>query len=403
MTSDHSGSIVQSSAQAEAFARSSNWDPQRKRFVNALPERAPQIAPMLQKLMRGTDNARPHVDLPVQARRAADFEEAPEDGLQLTWLGHSTTLVEIDGTRVLLDPVWGERSSPFSWAGPQRFHAPPLPLSELLSLRVDAVAISHDHYDHLDQPTIEALRAHVPLFVVPLGVGAHLERWGVDRARIVERDWWQDVHVGTVRLVATPARHFSGRSLIMADRDRTLWSGWAIIGSEHRVYFSGDSAMFPGFAEIGRRLGPFDVTLLETGAYDELWADVHMGPEQAVLAHKLVRGKLYVPVHWGTFDLANHGWTEPVERAVAAAKRHGVKIALPRPGTTLKPDDTPAEPWWPALPWQDASESPVVSSGLPAWMLRELEVEAAPSAMQHRTRTPMAPGVLVPVPALAVR
>lgn len=253
-------------ARLETMTRSSHWNPNYEQFVNPLPRQPFQIWAALKKSFKGTEHQRPTQRMPTVSRRASDFADAPASGLRITWLGHSTTLVEIDGARVLLDPVWAERPSPFRWVGPKRFHEPPLPLEELLKIEFDAVAISHDHYDHLDRNTIEALRDHVPLFVVPLGVGAYLEAWGVEPERIIERDWWGEVSVGPLTLVATPARHFSGRSIVMANQDRTLWAGWAILGPNHRVYFSGDSGMFRGFAEIGERLGPFDATLIDAGA-----------------------------------------------------------------------------------------------------------------------------------------
>jgi L-ascorbate metabolism protein UlaG (beta-lactamase superfamily) len=284
--------------------------------------------------------------------------------LRVTWLGHSTLIVELDGKRLLLDPVWAERASPLTWAGPKRFFAPPLPLSELPE--IDAILISHDHYDHLDTQTVQTLAASTRApFVVPLGVGAHLEYWGVEPARIVELDWWQEHELGDLRLVATPARHFSGRSLTFHDADATLWSGWAMLGPTHRAYYSGDTAMFPGFSEIGERLGPFDVTLIESGAYNSMWPDVHLGPEQAVEAHRMVRGKTLIPVHWGLFDLALHGWTEPVERVLAKAQELGVQVATPAPGGSVDMTAQSRHPrWWPELPWVVAAEDPVVSSGL---------------------------------------
>ena len=339
------------------------------RFRNALPTVADgaSFATLWEFVVGGSDHRQPADPLPVVPRTAADFAVAP-DGLRVTWLGHSTLLVEIEGTRVLVDPVWGERASPSPWFGAPRFFAPPLALADLPP--VDAVAISHDHYDHLDVFTVRALADRVPQWVVPLGVGAHLEAWGVAPARITELDWWGEAEVegpdsAAVRLVSTPARHFSGRSLT---RDGTLWSGWAIVGDSARVWYSGDTALTPQFAEVGRRLGPFDLTLVESGAYDAAWADVHLGPEQAVAAHRMVQsgtGGLLVPVHWGLFDLALHGWTEPAERVRVAAEAAGVVAAFPRPGESVTPADYPAEPWWPALPWETASEAPALSTGLP--------------------------------------
>jgi L-ascorbate metabolism protein UlaG (beta-lactamase superfamily) len=166
----------------------------------------------------------------------------------------------------------------------------------------------------------------------------------------------------------------------MSDKDHTLWSGWALLGSQHKVYYSGDTAMFPGFKAIGERLGPFDVTLIESGAYNARWADVHLGPEQAVLAHRLVGGKLMIPVHWGLFDLALHGWTEPVERVIAAAQQHDVRVITPAPGgsvepATLAPGATLASAqihWWPQVPWKTAQEEPCVSSGLEESLIKGL-------------------------------
>ena len=310
----------------------------------------------------GREHGSPTGPVPVVTRHAADFAERVED-LRITWFGHSSLLFELEGKRILADPVWGERASPSQFMGPQRWYPPPIALEELPPL--DAVVISHDHYDHLDTPTVRGLRDRVPRWVVPLGVGSHLESWGVPRERITELDWWDRLDLEGVELVCTPSRHFSGRAVI--DEDETLWSGWALLGSDRRVYYSGDTAMTPQFAEIGERLGPFDVTLIESGAYDRAWADVHLGPEQAVLAHRLVRGQLFVPVHWSLFDLALHTWTEPAERVHAAARAAGVPVAYPRPGESFTVDDHPSDPWWPrSVPWETAEEAPVVSSGLPA-------------------------------------
>jgi len=333
------------------------------RFHNDLARHDGGIWDMLGKAMRSTDHAVPEAHVFAMARDAGDYLGTPDEDLRVTWLGHSTVLVEIDGHRVLTDPVWSKRVTPVPGIGPKRFFLPPLPIEELPPL--DAVVISHDHYDHLDRKTIEALKERAPRFVVPLGVGAYLEDWGVDPARIVELDWWEETPVGALTLTATPARHFSGRKITSFYQDHTLWAGWSIAGPRHRVYYSGDTAMFPGFTEIGDRLGPFDLTLMEVGAYDELWPDVHMGPEQAVEAHRMVRGGLMLPVHWGTFNLANHSWTEPAERVLAAAGAAGVSVTLPRPGQIVDAAAPPAlARWWPDIDWKTAAEAPVVSTGL---------------------------------------
>jgi L-ascorbate metabolism protein UlaG (beta-lactamase superfamily) len=330
------------------------------KFVDTIPRIDPDIAAASLRWFKGVENSQPSAPLPVLLRRTADFAGAPSSGLRVTWFGHSSLLVEIEGKRLLLDPVWSERCSPTPFLGPKRFHPVPIALAALP--KVDAVLISHDHYDHLDYDTIVELAKQKPLFVVPLGVGAHLEYWGIPKEQIRELDWWEEAALGTLRLVSTPARHFSGRGL---GADRTLWSGWAMIGSQRRAYYSGDTAMFEGFAQIGERLGPFDATMIESGAYDAMWADVHLGPEQAVAAHRAVRGNVLFPVHWGTFDLALHTWVEPMERVLAAARAENVRVVSPKPGQSIDPLAPPTpERWWPSVPWKSATEAPVVSSGL---------------------------------------
>ena len=340
--------------------QSSRWI--KGRFRDLLRREEPRGWSALREwITSDTPHRIPSEPLPIVKRTAQEF--ATPSGLRVTWLGHSSSLVEIDGQRVLFDPVFGERASPLSWAGPKRFHAPPITVSELPPL--DAVAISHDHYDHLDYTTIVKLAQRDVPFVVPLGVGAHLEHWGIAPERIHELDWWQSQRVGDLEVVLTPARHFSGRSPTMSDRDITLWGGWALLTAQHRVYFSGDTAMFPGFSEIGERLGPFDIALIESGAYNPLWRDVHIGPEQAVLACQMVNSPLLLPVHWGTFDLSLHGWTEPIERILEASERARLRVVAPKPGASIEPaTPPPVERWWPQLPYQRASDLPVVSSGL---------------------------------------
>ncbi|WP_137723441.1 MBL fold metallo-hydrolase [Prescottella subtropica] len=263
--------------------------------------------------------------------------------LAVTWLGHASVLLEIDGRRVLTDPVWSERVSPSDVVGPARLHPMPMTLSGLPD--VDAVVISHDHYDHLDRATITALaRTRDTTFVVPLGVGAHLRRWHVPGERIVELDWDESVDVAGLTLTCTEARHFSGRGLA---RDTTLWASWVIAGPRRTVFFGGDSGYTPRFADLGRRYGPFDVTLLPIGAYDARWPDIHMTPEEAVRTHVDVDGGLLVPIHWATFNLAFHPWGEPVDRLLDAARSVGVRVAVPMAGQRidgLRPPETMY--WW---------------------------------------------------------
>ncbi len=331
------------------------------KFRNALRNQQASMTHIMGRwFLEKTPHREPATHIPVVERKAADFAYAPEE-LQITWFGHSSLLIELDGRRFLIDPLWGDYASPGRLFGVKRFSPPPIALDDLPPL--DAVLLSHDHYDHLNEPTIKAIHPRVPLFITSLGVGAHLEAWGVPAEKIIELEWWEDYEVGSVKIVSTPTRHFSGRSL--SDRDATLWGGWAFLGKTQRAYFSGDSGMFPGFREVGDRLGPFDITMMETGAYNSDWPDVHMGPEQAVQAHQLARGKLLLPVHWGTFALAFHGWTEPVERIIVASEKAGIPVATPRPGESIRVSLHPGvQRWWPALPWKTAEEEPIVSTGL---------------------------------------
>ncbi|MFE9256646.1 MBL fold metallo-hydrolase [Streptomyces sp. NPDC006879] len=290
----------------------------------------------------------PAAPIPVHPTTLADLARPPASGLRLTWMGHSSVLAEIDGRRVLFDPVWGERCSPFPFAGPKRLHPVPVPLASLGP--VDAVVISHDHYDHLDMPTIEALASTDTVFAVPLGVGAHLERWGVSADRLRELDWQEDTEIAGLRLTATPARHFCGRGL--RNQQHTLWASWVVAGDQHRIYHSGDTGYFEGFKEIGAAHGPFDATMIQIGAYSEYWPDIHMTPQEGMRAHLDLQGGMPIgtmlPIHWGTFNLAPHPWSEPGEGSVEAAERAGASLALPLPGEPFEPSAkrVPHEPWW---------------------------------------------------------
>ncbi|MFF1797130.1 MBL fold metallo-hydrolase [Kitasatospora sp. NPDC058263] len=280
---------------------------------------------------------------PVPTVRPAGGPREAAEGVEITWYGHASALVEIEGTRVLLDPVWSERCSPTAHVGPKRLHPVPVELEELP--QVDAVLISHDHYDHLDMATVKRLvRSQSAPFAVPLGIGGHLRRWGVPEHRIIELDWDETCTLGELAVTLTSAHHFSGRGLT---RNTTLWGSWVIAGPTRKVFYTGDSGYFEGYARIGEQHGPFDAALMQIGAYDTAWADIHMTPEDAVLAHRELNAGLLVPVHWCTFNLGLHPWAEPIERLLVEAKAQAVPLAVPRPGERVDVDNPPElDGWW---------------------------------------------------------
>ncbi|MFG1884835.1 MBL fold metallo-hydrolase [Micromonospora sp. NPDC049102] len=297
---------------------------------------------LVRELIFGKQKRRPTAPVPLVRPDASPAADTADE-LNIVWYGHASALIEIEGRRVLLDPVWSDRCSPSGAVGPRRLHEPPVGIDELPPL--DAILISHDHYDHLDMPTVRALVAGQSApFVVPLGVGAHLDRWGVPAERIIELDWSESHRVDGLEITATAAQHFSGRGL---RRDGTLWSSWVVAGARRKVFYTGDSGYFAGYAAIGAEHGPFDVTLMQIGAYDRAWPTIHMFPEEAVDAHLDLRGGLFIPVHWATFNLALHDWSEPVNRLWAEAKARDVRLAVPRPGERVVVDDPPAvDGWW---------------------------------------------------------
>ncbi|KWC33556.1 hydrolase [Burkholderia ubonensis] len=316
-----------------------------KRFLNVAPRPVEGLGKMLRiiwnMLLNKPRGAVPAGALPVDTLTRDELDAAPDRSLYR--LGHSTLLLKLRGQFWLTDPVFAERASPFRRLGPKRFHAPPIALADLPPLR--GVILSHDHYDHLDRDTVLALAATTGVFLAPLGVGDRLIEWGIDAAKVRQLDWWQSAEIDGLTLTATPAQHFSGRSLF--DGNSTLWASWVIVDDDLRVFFSGDTGYFDGFRTIGERLGPFDVTLIETGAYDTQWPYVHMQPEETVQAYVDLRGRWLVPIHNGTFDLAMHRWQEPFERVTALATARGVELSTPRMGERL----TLAAPhrgerWW---------------------------------------------------------
>jgi L-ascorbate metabolism protein UlaG (beta-lactamase superfamily) len=312
-----------------------------KRFLNPVPTSVGgwrTLRDALPQYVNNKEEKFPKTPLGPFRTEVGIYDTPPSSGLRITWMGHSSTVIEIDGLRVLTDPVWDERASPLRWAGPKRFFAAPLPIEKMPAL--DAVLVSHDHYDHLGESTIRKLARMESMretqWVTTLGVGEILEQYGVKRRSIIELDW-TDTHTvkgagGTqLEVASVPSRHFSGRS--MFNRFETLWSSFVLKGAAHKVFFGADSGWWPGFAEIGAFYGPFDLTMLEIGAYNDLWKDIHLGPDGAAKAFMDMGGKgLMMPIHWGLFDLALHGWRQPIERMLEIAAEKGISLWSPAPG-----------------------------------------------------------------------
>jgi len=315
------------------------------KFLNPIPTDEAgfgKMIPILKEYINNSAENKPKQPLGPFHTNTSMYKSLPKSGLRITLVGHSSLLIEIDGKRILTDPVWSDRVSFLSFMGPKRFFQPPLKLEDLPPL--DAIIISHDHYDHLDKATIKYFAGKPIRFYCSLCVGSQLVKWGIEKNFINELDWGDSAMIdGDIIVTATPSRHFSGRGII--GRNETLWSSFVIRGPKHNIFFGADSGWFPGFEEIGEAFGPFDLTMLEIGAYGKYWPDIHMGPDNATNAHLALKGKLMMPIHWGTFNLAPHAWYEPAERLLAYAKEKQIKLFIPEPGQPTEVKEFSSN-WW---------------------------------------------------------
>lgn len=320
-----------------------------RRYLNPVPTKVGGLSTIFKvgpQFFLGAKARSPHRPLGPFHTDSAIYTTEPRSGLRITWMGHATSLIEMDGVRILIDPVWDERAAPTSWTGPKRFFPAPLELSALPT--IDAVIVSHDHYDHLGAGTIRAM-AHLAAverarWITPLGVGALLKQFGVPASHCLELNWMDSTRVGAVWVTALPARHFSGRSLF--NRFETLWASFALAGPQHNVYYGADSGEWAGLNEIGEQFGPFDLAMLEVGASDPLWADIHMGPEGALRSFRALGSHgLLMPIHWGLFDLALHHWTQPIEKLWPVEE---LKLWSPTPGapSEVNAGEELRSDWW---------------------------------------------------------
>lgn len=291
------------------------------------------------------ENGRPAHNLVSLKLDATEITDYNHKDARLIWFGHSAFLLQIDGKNLLLDPMFGKVPAPLEMLGGKRFNEE-LPLEIEKLPKIDAIIISHDHYDHLDYGSIMKLKDKTEYFFTPLGVGIHLEAWGVKPEQIIELDWWQEIEFKSLKLVCTPAQHFSGRK--MGNQPSTLWSSWVIQSENENIFFSGDGGYAEHFKEIGKKYGEFDLALMECGQYNKLWHEIHCLPEETAQAGIDVRAKRIIPIHWAGFKLALHEWTDPIERVSKKAKELGLPIIAPRIGEIMVVSDTTKvyEKWW---------------------------------------------------------
>lgn len=332
----------------EKIQSSPHFDKEKDSFVNRRPdilstmrEGQSMFKLTLEFLFGGQKHRSPSEKLPEVKPDVEEFLKK-SDKLKFIWFGHSTFLINFDGTIILFDPIFSTAASPVSFAV-KRFQPPVLKLEELPEIHY--IIISHDHYDHLDMETIQFFKNKKTKFITPLGVTSHIKEWGVEAERLTELDWWDSIHTENLEFILTPAQHFSGRK--GSNQMKTLWGSWIVRSKNQSLYFSGDSGFDTHFKTIGDKYGPFDITFIENGQYDLKWKEVHVLPEETAQAFIDLKGKRLVPVHWGMFDLSLHSWFDPIERLEKEAEKRNLNLLTPKFGQIVKlEEETIFEKWW---------------------------------------------------------
>jgi L-ascorbate metabolism protein UlaG (beta-lactamase superfamily) len=329
-----------------AYAQTGHYEDGK--FINQIPSTIDvgirDIPSLLYKQIKGDPDKQPAIKFEVQKIDSLEIEQKPDSITRLTWFGHSAFLLEIAGKKILIDPMFGDVPAPHPWLGKSRYsNGLPIEIEKLPE--IDAIIMSHDHYDHLDYGSIVKLKEKTKEFYMPLGVGAHFRKWGVQDKHIHELDWWDDIVLDSLKFTCAPARHFSGRGF--GDRAATLWASWVIESPKEKIYFSGDSGYGPHFKEIGDRFGGFDFAMMECGQYNEKWHAIHMMPEETIQAAVDISSKMTMPIHWAAFTLSLHSWTDPVERALKKAEELNVPFCTPEIGEpVIIGRHHPASKWW---------------------------------------------------------
>ncbi len=330
----------------EAYQRSPQWDGQKfnnlEETVMKVPFKA--IPKLMFNQLFGRGKLQPkspiqHVPFDKQA-----FLEDSEES-KFIWFGHSVILCRMNGKTIFIDPMLGPDAAPIAPFKIKRFNTISLELIDELP-PIDLLIMSHDHYDHLDLKSIKRLAPKVELFYTALGVARHLKSWGVEESKITEFDWWETKEYNEMKITFTPTRHFSARG--MRDRFHGLWGGWSLQNASEHIWFSGDGGYGEHFKEIGKRLDAFDLAFMECGQYNKLWRPIHLFPEESIVAAKEAGAQLIMPVHWGSFTLSDHTWTEPVEQFVEAAEKESQPYFIPRIGEmfTVRLAKTKKNRWW---------------------------------------------------------
>lgn len=328
------------------YAASENFNSEK--FVNLIPTSMDMSVRKMPGIMKEFmfPPADRSPDLPMEINRVDSIDVVTQgDRTSLLWFGHSAFLLNLDGKRILIDPMFGDVPAPLPFLGTKRY-SDGLPIEIQKLPEIDFILISHDHYDHLDYGSIVKLKDKTAHFYVPMGLGAHLRAWGISDEKITEMKWWDETSASGLNLAFAPARHFSGRGV--TDRNKTLWGSWIVKGSVDKIYFSGDGGYGPHFKEIGEKYGPFDFAMMECGQYNENWAQIHMMPEEAAQAALDVGAGKFMPIHWGAFTLALHSWTDPVERVTKKANELNANVVTPEIGEWiyLDSDNQYSDPWW---------------------------------------------------------